>query len=280
MPNDSSSDEIEISSQQVSLTSKSRVAANRETRIYTPTSNARSGSVSLVGAKVGRYEIVEWRGQGGYGVVYRAHDSQSGREVAIKVLRDDLRDAVAHRVAFEKEATTAKRLTHENLVQVYSLEHDDERRPFIVEQFIDGGSLFEWAQATKRTADEVVAMMIPIAEAVAYLHRSRLFHRDLKPNNILLDHTGKTYVSDFGLAIDESELTLRDGEVAGTFGYMAPEQIRGRTKRVDGRTDIWSLGVILYELLTDRLPFGGLSRPSTSAEYYALLTEAIEENDP
>lgn len=290
MPNDSSSSEIRLAAKQVSLDSESHPAAkdsgseaNRETRVYTPPlgSESRAGAASsLVGARIGRYRIMEWRGRGGYGVVYRAQDSQSGREVAIKVLRDELCDAVAHRAAFEKEAATAKRLSHANLVQVYGVEHDEDRRPFIVEQFVDGGSLFEWAQAAPRSATDVVAMMIPVAEAVAYLHRSRLFHRDLKLNNILLDHTGKAYVSDFGLAIHESELVVREGEVAGTYGYMAPEQIRGRTKRVDGRTDIWSLGVILYELLTGRMPFGGVSRPSTSAEYYAILSEAIEENDP
>jgi hypothetical protein len=287
--NDSSSSEIQVARKLVSLESDSRrkdsrSEANRETRIYTPPSkpgSAEGTAVSpLVGTQLGRYKIIEWRGQGGYGVVFRARDSQSGREVAIKVLRDELRDAVAQRAGFEKEAATAMRLSHANLVEVYGLEHDDERRPYIVEQFIDGGSLFDWAHGAPRSADDVVAMMIPVAEAVAYLHRSRLFHRDLKPNNILLDRTGKAYVSDFGLAIHESELTVREGEVAGTFGYMAPEQIRGRTKRVDGRTDIWSLGVILYELLSGRLPFGGVSRPSTSAEYYALLSEAIEENDP
>lgn len=290
MPNDSSSSEIQVAAKQVSLDSESHPAAkdlgseaNRETRVYTPPlgSESRAGTASsLVGARIGRYRIMEWRGRGGYGVVYRAQDSQSGREVAIKVLRDELCDAVAHRAAFEKEGATAKRLSHANLVQVYGVEHDEDRRPFIVEQFVDGGSLLEWAQAAPRSADDVVAMMIPVAEAVAYLHRSRLFHRDLKLNNILLDHTGKAYVSDFGLAIHESELVVREGEVAGTFGYMAPEQIRGRTKRVDGRTDIWSLGVILYELLTGRMPFGGVNRPSTSAEYYAILSEAIEENDP
>jgi serine/threonine protein kinase/formylglycine-generating enzyme required for sulfatase activity len=287
--NESSSSEIRIAPKRVSLegdscSKNSPGEGNRETRIYAPPPQAGSAEATavspLVGAKIGRYVIAEWRGQGGYGVVYRAHDSQTGEDVAIKVLREELCDAVAHRAGFEKEAATAMRLSHANLVQVYGLEHDQERRPYIVEQYIDGGSLYDWARAKPRTADDVVAMMIPVAEAVAYLHRSRLFHRDLKPNNILLDRTGKAYVSDFGLAIHESELTVREGEVAGTFGYMAPEQIRGRTKRVDGRTDIWSLGVILYELLSGRLPFGGVSRPSTSAEYYALLSEAIEENDP
>ncbi len=279
MSNDPASGESSVAADLIESDGRSRINGQRETVTFNSSVRGKSSRGPLP-ERVGRYPVLKWLGQGGFGVVYRAHDARSGKDVAIKVLREELCEIVPQRVAFEKEAETAKRLSHANLVQVYGLEHDEARRPFIVEQYVDGPSLLEWALAKPRGADEVIAMMIPVAEAIAYLHRSRLFHRDLKPNNILLDSAGRPYVSDFGLAIHESELQLREGEVAGTFGYMAPEQIRGRTKRVDGRTDIWSMGVILYELLAGRLPFGGVSRPSGSEEYFALLTEAIEENDP
>jgi serine/threonine protein kinase/formylglycine-generating enzyme required for sulfatase activity/tetratricopeptide (TPR) repeat protein len=246
---------------------------------HTPSRQLPAGREPLP-TSLGRYEILEWRGQGGFGVVYKAHDPDSGQDLALKVLRSELCQSSSHRKAFEREANTAKGLSHDHLVRVFGLEYNEQSRPFIVQQFIDGESLRDWARATRRSGDEIVAMMIPVAEAVAYLHRMRLFHRDLKPNNILLDSRASVFVSDFGLAVHESELRQREGEIAGTFGYMAPEQIRGRSKRVDGRTDIWSLGVILYELLAGRLPFGGINPPADRTEYLAHLCEAIEENDP
>lgn len=233
--------------------------------------------------QIGKYRAFRKLGGGGFGDVYLAHDPVADPDarsvVALKLLRDDRRADLEYRRAFVAEASKAQKLKHPNLVQVFDLDMNDGH-PFFTQQFLAGGDVKAWAASAKRTPDEIVDLMIPVAEAVAYIHRKRLFHRDLKPANILLDLAGTPYVADFGLALGEAELRDREGKVEGTISFMAPEQLRGRTQFVDGRSDIWSLGVILYQLLTNRVPFGGVNPPKNQAEFIAHMRTAIEENDP
>ncbi len=214
---------------------------------------------------MGRYEVWQRLGEGAFGVVYLAHDPKLQRLVALKVPSHKWLDSPHRRECHLQEARAAAQLKHPGLVSVYDVQ-EEEARFFIVQEYIDGPHLGAWCQTAQPTSRQIVERMIEIAEAIGYAHQRNLVHRDLKPQNILVDSEGHAHVADFGLALDERVQRLRQGEVAGTAPYMSPEQVRGETHRLDGRSDLWSLGVILYELLTGRRPFAGSSWPEISSE--------------
>jgi serine/threonine protein kinase/WD40 repeat protein len=206
----------------------------------------------------GRYHISRTLGQGGMGTVYLANDTQLGRPVALKVPHAfSAKDAVA-RERFRREGRAAAALDHPNLCRVYDVgEHDGV--PFLTMAFIEGRPLGDPA-AGPLAADRIAAVVGTIARALAYAHARGVIHRDLKPSNVLIDAQGEPIVTDFGLARrdDAGDAQLsRDGEPLGTPAYMSPEQVAGRTEAVGPASDIFSLGVILYQLLTGRLPFRG-----------------------
>ncbi len=218
------------------------------------------------GARLGRYRIRSILGQGGFGAVYLAHDDELDREVAIKVPAKNRFESPEAVDAFIDEARKLAKLKHHGIVAVYDVGRGDDDRPFIVMQYVEGSTLAEFMHAERLGNHRSARLLCDIAEAVAYAHKRGLVHRDLKPSNLLLDSEGGPLVADFGLAVDETEQRRRSGELAGTLPYMAPEQIRGDVHRMDGRTDIWALGVILYQMLTGRLPFGGTSVKQLSDE--------------
>ena len=154
---------------------------------------------------------------------------------------------------------------------VYDVQQEGDS-VYIVQEYVDGQDLARWAASVHPDPDAVIRLMIEIAEAVGYAHQQGLVHRDLKPANILVDQRGHAHVADFGLALNENLQQLKQGETCGTPAYMSPEQVRGETHRLDGRSDLWSLGVILYELLTGRRPFLG----DTSS----VLFDEIQHRDP
>jgi len=210
------------------------------------------------GQKIGRYLIRKKLGQGGFGRVYLALDEELDRLVAVKVPIDAMLNSAEATQNFLREAKTAAQLRHPGLVAVYDAGRSDDGRPFVVMQYIEGQSLHQRLRSPKQLShDEVAQLFSSIAEAVAYAHKQGLVHRDLKPGNVLMDVEGRPHVADFGLAIGERELRQRAGERAGTLQYMSPEQVEGDMDRLDGRADVWALGVMLYEALTGRLPFGG-----------------------
>ena len=165
-----------------------------------------------------------------------------------------------------EEGRLAAVLKHPAIVRVYDLGRDDDGTVFIVLEYVEGTILSDLLSRGKLEPFRLASMIAEVADAVHEAHRAGLVHRDLKPSNIILDRRGRPKVTDFGLAITEARQLEKAGEVAGTTTYMAPEQVRGEAHRLDGRTDIWALGVILYQGLTGRLPFPGRGRSATFDE--------------
>jgi formylglycine-generating enzyme required for sulfatase activity len=210
--------------------------------------------------QIGRYDSVRLVGQGGYGRVYLARDVELGRPVAIKVPRASLLESAEQVQAFLAEAQMAARLKHAAIVTVHDVGRQEGLGPFIVMEYIEGESLYAVFRAGRPAPDRLATLIARVADAVHHAHGAGLVHRDLKPGNILIDKAGEPHVTDFGMAVTEDLQRLKSGEIAGTPHFMAPEQVRGETHRLDGRTDLWGLGVILYLGLTGHLPFGGNTR--------------------
>jgi serine/threonine protein kinase len=216
-----------------------------------------------VGEHLGHYEIHALLGAGGMGEVYRATDTRLGREVALKVLPADMAADQERLMRFHREARAAAALNHPNIVTLYSAEEIDGIHFFTME-LVDGRPLDEFLPAEGFPADRVVELATPLADAIAAAHDKGLVHRDLKPANILVTSDQHVKVLDFGLAKDirtvwqdghtvTSDGRTQPGVVMGTPLYMSPEQISGA--EVDQRTDVFSLGIILFEMLTGRRPF-------------------------
>src|SRR5689334_22979757 len=219
------------------------------------------------GTQLGVYKIESVLGEGGMGTVYRALDTKLNRPVAIKVLSDELADAPARR-RFQREAQMASSLNHPHILTVHDA-GEFKGRQYLVTEFVDGGTLKDWARTQKRTWREVVELLIGVADGLATAHAAGILHRDVKPQNVLVTKSGYAKLADFGLAklgepsTPEGETrTLTEGItqpglVVGTVAYMSPEQAAGQ--RVDARSDVFSFGVLLYEMLASQRPFVGSS---------------------
>lgn len=203
--------------------------------------------------RIGRYRIVRVLGEGGFGRVYLAHDDQLDRPVAIKVPRPERVSSPKDAEAFLAEARIVASLDHPHIVPVYDVGQSDGLC-FVVSKLIEGSDLARRIQENPLTHVESADLIATAAEALHHAHGKGLVHRDIKPANILLDSTDKPHVADFGLAIKEADIG-KGARFAGTPAYMSPEQARGEGHRVDGRSDIFSLSVVFYELLTGRRPF-------------------------
>ncbi len=218
---------------------------------------------------LGQYEILSILGAGGMGEVYLAHDARLNRRVALKVLPADLINNREGLHRFEQEAQAASALNHPNIITIHEIGSCGETH-FIAMEFINGETLRRKLQTARLEIAETLNIAAQIAAALDAAHRSGIVHRDLKPENVMLRADGFVKVLDFGLAkltdtkgdmpVD-TEIPTRPlmrttpGAVMGTVAYMSPEQARGQ--EVDARTDIFSFGVVLYEMLTGRLPFAG-----------------------
>ena len=201
------------------------------------------------GQRIGRYVVVRQLGHGGCGTVYLARDDELDRLVAVKVPARDCFQSDADLGRFLDDARTACKLKHPGIVAVHDVGRQGDGTPFIVMEYVEGGSLKQSLQSGAWPAARAAQLVAAVAEAVHHAHRKGFVHRDLKPSNILLDAEGKPRVADFGLAMHESQRWLEAGTSPGTPCYMAPEQVRGQTQFLDGRTDLWALGVTLYEML-------------------------------
>ena len=215
------------------------------------------------GVAFGIYRLDHQLGHGGMGTVYRATDTRLNRPVAIKVLSTDLADAAA-RKRFEREVRLASSLNHPHILTVHDVGELDGRQ-YLVTELVDGGTLRDWIKARPRRWQDVVELVIGLADGLATAHDAGILHRDIKPENILITKTGYAKLADFGLAkLRQSpslvgdvvtETQTRTGVIVGTIPYMSPEQATGRL--VDARSDVFSFGVVLYELLAGRRPFAG-----------------------
>jgi tetratricopeptide (TPR) repeat protein len=220
----------------------------------------------MIGSRLAHYEIVRHLGAGGMGEVYVAQDTKLQREVALKVLPEDLATDADRLARFEREATTVAALNHPNIVTIYSVEEANGIR-FMTMELVRGQTLDALIPEGGMSVRDFLDLAVPLADAIAAAHAKGVQHRDLKPPNVMVDEEGRVKVLDFGLATQREatgpegvtqmltgELT-GEGKIIGTISYMSPEQAEGRV--LDHRSDIFSLGILLYEMLTGERPFSG-----------------------
>jgi len=219
-----------------------------------------------------RYRILERLGQGGMGAVFRAHDVDGQRDVAIKILTSDNACDPEFVARFQREARTTGALDHPAVVPVYAVGKQGARH-YLVMQLLDGETLELRLSRGKLTMSQTLEILRPLVSGLAYLHGQKLVHRDVKPGNVMLRRDGGVTLMDFGLVRGPKDPSItRDGFAVGTPGAMSPEQILGEGV-IDGRADQYALGVLLFECLTGHMPFEGLSDVE-------LLRKHIEEPIP
>ena len=231
-----------------------------------------------MGAHFPDLEILELVGQGGMGVVYRARQKRLDRIVALKVLPRELGEDPQFEARFLREARTLAKLSHRNIVGVHEFGEADGQL-FLLMEFVEGVTLRQLMNTGQLTPAQALAIVPQICEALQYAHEQGVVHRDIKPENVLLERGGRVKVADFGLAKLQQrapgEFTLTGtGQVMGTLHYMAPEQYK-TPNDVDHRADIFSLGVVFYEMLTGELPVGRFAAPSATKELDARLDEIV-----
>jgi eukaryotic-like serine/threonine-protein kinase len=224
-------------------------------------------------AKIGKYEVLDVLGRGGMGVVYRARDARLGRTVAVKMLTEGFAGAPDMLRRFYEEANRHAALQHNNIVIVFDA-GDQDGEPYIVMEFVEGTGLDKILKEEQRLRPEVALSVVEqVCLALAYAHRKGVIHRDVKPANVIVQKNGTAKLLDFGIARDEirvDQTITNTGTLVGTPPYMAPERFRGVP--IDGRSDIFSAGVLLYQLITGRLPF--------DADYPAVIEQILRVEPP
>src|SRR5215510_6008592 len=221
--------------------------------------------------RIGKYEIVRPLGKGAMGQVYRARDTMLDRDVALKVMVASIADDPELKTRFEREAKAVARMTHPNVVNVFDLGSHADGSPFIAMELLKGQDL----QKAVRTGQPMplerkVAIMVQVLTGLAHAHQAGIVHRDIKPANIFLNNDGSVKIMDFGVARLTTASMTGTGNIVGTADYMSPEQVKGA--KVDGRSDLFSVGCMLFELLAGRRPF--------HAENLMAIFYKITHDDP
>ena len=215
----------------------------------------------------GRYELIEIVGTGGMAIVYRALDQKTGREVAVKLLRPEFERDEEFVRRFSHEAKAAAQVAHENIVNMLDVGFDGV--PYIVMEFVRGQTLKDLIRSVGSIPPrQAVAMALRILAALDHAHRNNIVHRDIKPQNILVDENGMIKVADFGIARLTTSATMTatgDGSFFGSVHYISPEQARG--EKADEKSDLYSVGVVLYEMLTGQVPFDSESAVSIAIKH-------------
>ncbi|UCD56546.1 MAG: protein kinase, partial [Candidatus Hydrogenedentota bacterium] len=226
----------------------------------------------LIGRIISRYDVLEKLGEGGMGVVYKAEDITLKRPVALKFLPSEFTESDEAKERFIREARAAAALDHPNICTTYEIA-EAEGQTFIAMAYVDGETLSEKIQAGPLNTHEALDIIIQVAEGLRRAHRKGIIHRDIKSSNIMIDEEGQAKIMDFGLVklAGQTRLT-KTYTIMGTVAYMSPEQARGEAS-IDHRTDIWSLGVVLYEMLAGKVPFDA---PSDAALLHKIIYEPEE----
>src|SRR3972149_2389193 len=216
----------------------------------------------MIGKTISHYKILEKLGEGGMGVVYKAQDTKLDRTVALKFLPEHVSVGSADLERFTQEAKAAAGLNHPNICTIYGIEEADNKN-FIVMEFVDGQMLQE--KKSSLSMKQSLDIGIQIAEGLAAAHEKGIVHRDIKPENIMIRKDGRVQIMDFGLAkLRGASRLTKEGSTVGTAGYMSPEQVQGQ--ETDHRSDIFSLGVLLYEMLSGQPPFKGVHETAIAYE--------------
>ena len=223
--------------------------------------NTRTHIVLTKGTMVSHYRIIEKIGAGGMGEVYLAEDTKLNRQVALKFLPPHMCKDDDCRARFKREAQAAANLDHPNIVTIHEVS-EYRGRPFFAMQHVEGNSLRDVIKDKELPLERVIHLAIQMCEGLGKAHRAGIVHRDIKPSNIVMDSDGRPKLLDFGLAaIQGTEKLTKTGSTLGTIGYMSPEQIQ--VKEIDLRSDLFSFGVVLYQMIAGRLPFKGDTEAAT-----------------
>ncbi|MCQ6274047.1 Stk1 family PASTA domain-containing Ser/Thr kinase [Bacillus sp. V3B] len=235
----------------------------------------------MIGKRLsGRYKILEMVGGGGMANVYLAHDMILDRDVAVKVLRLDFANNEEFIRRFHREAQSATSLAHPNIVNIYDVGDEDDSIYYIVMEYIDGQTLKEYIQKRSPVPiEDALTVMQQLTSAISHAHHNHIIHRDIKPQNILVDPNGTVKITDFGIAMALSATSItQTNSVLGSVHYLSPEQARGGV--ANHTSDIYSLGIVMFELLTGRLPFSGESAVSIALKHLQSETPSLRRWNP
>ncbi|MFJ7728981.1 Stk1 family PASTA domain-containing Ser/Thr kinase [Neobacillus sp. NPDC097160] len=234
----------------------------------------------LIGKRLsGRYKILDMIGGGGMANVYLAHDMILDRDVAVKMLRLDFANDDEFIRRFHREAQSATSLAHPNIVNIYDVGEENDLY-YIVMEFVDGQTLKQYIQQNSPLrVEDSIGIMRQLTSAISHAHQNHIIHRDIKPHNILVDHDGNVKITDFGIAMALSATSItQTNSVLGSVHYLSPEQARGGM--ANRKSDIYSLGIVMFELLTGRLPFSGESAVSIALKHLQSETPSVRRWNP
>ncbi|MCM2533462.1 Stk1 family PASTA domain-containing Ser/Thr kinase [Neobacillus pocheonensis] len=234
----------------------------------------------MIGKRLsGRYKILDMIGGGGMANVYLAHDMILDRDVAVKMLRLDFANDDEFIRRFHREAQSATSLNHPNIVNIYDVGEENELY-YIVMEYVDGQTLKQYIQQNSQLrVEEAIGIMRQLTSAISDAHQNHIIHRDIKPHNILVDHNGNVKITDFGIAMALSATSItQTNSVLGSVHYLSPEQARGGM--ANKKSDIYSLGIVMFELLTGRLPFSGESAVSIALKHLQSETPSVRRWNP